>query len=396
VLLSRENRRDATIDLNWTMTATSRWPTLAAVAFVAMAVVETSFVAAHDSGHSKRMYPLPIRPGKLTPGPSNHTDQWAVIVSTSRFWHNYRHATNALEVYRVFRDSGVPDSHIVLMLADDIACEPRNVYPSTVHGTFDMKTNTMCADVEVDFSGDSVTAINFLRVLTGRMPAGTAERQQIFPGPNSNVFIYLTGHSGAHFMKFHDYDFMTSYDLGDAVATMHRLGRYHRLLFSVDTCQAETIFTHIDAPDAISLSSSAEYQNSLSHPHHYGAEIGNTLVDGFAAEFFKLFFNRFGRKHNRTSAGVVVDPWNSVKVPKSVGLIDFFASLDRSLVMSDHVWSHERDEAGMATLKADWKLRDFVGPGTSGHVLRREAPSKGRAGKLDAGGNRKQSRWTRL
>ena len=26
-------------------------------------------------------------------------DNWAVIVSTSRFWHNYRHAANALGIY---------------------------------------------------------------------------------------------------------------------------------------------------------------------------------------------------------------------------------------------------------------------------------------------------------
>lgn len=29
-----------------------------------------------------------------------HTDTWAVIVSSSRFWLNYRHTSNALSIYQ--------------------------------------------------------------------------------------------------------------------------------------------------------------------------------------------------------------------------------------------------------------------------------------------------------
>jgi phosphatidylinositol glycan class K len=337
--------------------------------FVVAVCYLTTFVAA--GGHDKRLHPLPIRPGKLDAHPSNHTDQWAVIVATSRFWHNYRHTTNALEVYRMLRDSGLPDSHIVLMLADDIACEPRNAFPTVVHGTYDLRANVMCADVEVDFAGDSVTAINFLRVLTGRMPAGTPSRQQIFPGPTSNVLVYMTGHSGAHFMKFHDYDFMTSYDVADAINAMHRAQRYHRLLFVVDTCQAETIFTHISAPNVVSIASSREHQNSISHPHHHAAEIGNALVDGFTSEWFREFFAQFG---GGQPGHVVVDPFSFVHVPSDVGLIQFFGILDPRVTQSEYVWSHERDAEGFAVLAAHWKVRDFFGPGlrripgsTAGH-----------------------------
>ena len=33
-------------------------------------------------------------------------------VSTSRYWFNYRHTTNALTIYQRLRRSGVPDSNI--------------------------------------------------------------------------------------------------------------------------------------------------------------------------------------------------------------------------------------------------------------------------------------------
>jgi glycosylphosphatidylinositol transamidase (GPIT) subunit GPI8 len=64
-------------------------------------------------------------------------DNWAVIVCASRFWFNYRHVSNALAVYHTVRELGVPDSHIVLMLADDIACNARNPTPGTVLNELD-------------------------------------------------------------------------------------------------------------------------------------------------------------------------------------------------------------------------------------------------------------------
>ena len=34
---------------------------------------------------------------------SNHTNNWAVLVDTSRFWFNYRHVANTLSMYRTVR-----------------------------------------------------------------------------------------------------------------------------------------------------------------------------------------------------------------------------------------------------------------------------------------------------
>ena len=51
---------------------------------------------------------------------SEHTSNWAVLVCSSRYWFNYRHVANALSIYRTVKRLGIPDSHIILMLADDV------------------------------------------------------------------------------------------------------------------------------------------------------------------------------------------------------------------------------------------------------------------------------------
>ena len=40
---------------------------------------------------------------------SDHTNNWAVLVDTSRFWFNYRHVANVLSMYRSVKRLGIPD-----------------------------------------------------------------------------------------------------------------------------------------------------------------------------------------------------------------------------------------------------------------------------------------------
>lgn len=96
-----------------------------------------------------------------------HTSNWAVLVNTSRFWFNYRHAANALTFYQLCRKHGIPDSQIILMLADDIACNPRNLKPGRIFNEEDQTGDVYGESVEVDYRGDEVTAENLIRLLTG-------------------------------------------------------------------------------------------------------------------------------------------------------------------------------------------------------------------------------------
>lgn len=98
---------------------------------------------------------------------SNHTSNWAVLVCTSKYWYNYRHVSNTLSFYRTVKRMGIPDSNIILMLAEDAACNPRNPYPAEVFNHESHKLNVYGTDVEVDYRGDEVTVENFIRVLTG-------------------------------------------------------------------------------------------------------------------------------------------------------------------------------------------------------------------------------------
>lgn len=42
---------------------------------------------------------------------ANHSNNWAVLVDTSRFWFNYRHVANVLSIYRSVKRLGIPDRY---------------------------------------------------------------------------------------------------------------------------------------------------------------------------------------------------------------------------------------------------------------------------------------------
>ena len=49
-----------------------------------------------------------------TPLGNDPSNIHAIIVSSSRYWFNYRHAINALGMYEIYRQNGIPDENIIL------------------------------------------------------------------------------------------------------------------------------------------------------------------------------------------------------------------------------------------------------------------------------------------
>ena len=63
---------------------------------------------------------------------------------------------------------GIPDSNIILMLADDTSCNLRNKFPGSVYANAGRHLDLYGDNIEVDYRGYEVTVENFIRVLTGK------------------------------------------------------------------------------------------------------------------------------------------------------------------------------------------------------------------------------------
>ncbi len=140
----------------------------------------------------------------------------------------------------------------------------------------------------MDYRGYEVTVENFVRLLTGRLPADTPRSKRLLTDAGSNVLIYMTGHGGDGFLKFQDSEEITNIELADAFEQMWSKQRYHEIFFMIDTCQAASMYQRLYSPNVLAVASSLVGEDSLSH--HVDPAIGVYIIDRYtyyALEFLE-------------------------------------------------------------------------------------------------------------
>eukprot|EP00890_Picochlorum_soloecismus_P003076 jgi/Picsp_1/376/NSC_00374-R1_gpi-anchor transamidase precursor len=308
-------------------------------------------------------------PGSNDYNSRNGTDTWAVIVNSSRFWLNYRHTANALGLYRSLRTLGVPDERIILMIADCATCDPRLFSPGKLWfrpgmalGDYEKEEETVIDYRDMEVSADSV-----LRVLTGNVPKGMSGSQVLGAGPNSTVLVFLTGHGGDRFLKFHDQSELMAADLGSAIEYMHRMKRFKDLLVILDTCQASTMYEDTGGA-ARWIGAASSKRDQSSYALNSDGAVGAYLVDEFthhlvqyleevvrrnplADPTFEQLLQYVSRK--KMSSQVQSDDGKHPEGVRGVRVSDFFASRDSkaecSVVDRDAVMHEQVDEDDTAS-----------------------------------------------
>lgn len=120
------------------------------------------------------------------------SDHWAVVMSGSKGYSNYRHQSDAFRAVRLLMENGVARDHIIHLSYDDIAYHEANPFPGAIYNEPAEGEGTNVYDEGlIDFRGEDVNKENFFKVLLG---------DQTAPGPvlgsssDSKVFIYYVDH----------------------------------------------------------------------------------------------------------------------------------------------------------------------------------------------------------
>ncbi|KAH8911555.1 GPI-anchor transamidase precursor [Coniochaeta sp. PMI_546] len=297
----------------------------------------------------------------LAPAPlvaAEHTSNWAVLVSTSRFWFNYRHLANVLSIYRTVKRLGIPDSQIILMLPDDMACNPRNAFPGTVYSNADRAVDLYGDNIEVDYRGYEVTVENFIRLLTDRVGDEMPRSKRLLTDDRSNILVYMTGHGGNEFLKFQDAEEIGAYDLADAFEQMWEKKRYHEILFMIDTCQANTMYSKLYSPNIIATGSSELDQSSYSH--HADNDVGVAVIDRYTYYNLEFLETQVRDINSKKTVGDLFDSYDYEKIHSHAGVrYDLFrggAEAARSRLITDffgNVQNVEVDGTKNTTLEED-------------------------------------------
>jgi legumain len=191
----------------------------------------------------------PPAPTAPTPSPEGMTN-WAVIVTGSQGYGNYRHHADACHAYQIVRKNGIPKENIILMMQDNVANDKENPFPGQL---FNKPTAAGEAGVDVydgcfpDYTGSIVDAQLFMDVLTGNT-AGNATKV-LQSGPNDKVFVNFVDHGGGKIVAMPNGPFLTADVLNGALKTMHDKKMYDKLVFYMEACNSGSMFEDILTDD---------------------------------------------------------------------------------------------------------------------------------------------------
>ena len=167
--------------------------------------------------------------------------RWAVLISGSSGYWNYRHQSDVCHAYQLLKKGGLKDENIIVFMYDDIALNEENPRPGVIinspHGS------DVYNGVPKDYTGDDVTVNNFFSVILGNKTALTGGSGKVVDsGPNDHIFIYYSDHGGPGVLGMPTSPFMYANDLIDVLKKKHASGTYKSMVFYLEACESGSIF----------------------------------------------------------------------------------------------------------------------------------------------------------
>lgn len=209
-----------------------------------------------------------------------HKGNWAVVIGTSDTWANYRHQADAMAMYQILKRHGYDDDHIVMIIADNIAYDSRNLYPGVVKVRPDGEN--LYQDMVVDYNINDVTIDDLKEILLGnssdRLP------HVISSGKNDNVIVFWCGHGNYNMLAWGSHATVYGSQVRDILQAMKNEQRYRKILFAMDACYSGSIGEAcIGIPGVLFMTAANAYETSKADMKD--SEMGIWLSNGFTRAF---------------------------------------------------------------------------------------------------------------
>ncbi|XP_033627906.1 legumain-like [Asterias rubens] len=218
------------------------------------------------------------------PVDGNEPVHWALLVAGSSGWYNYRHQADVCHSYQVLHNHGIPDSHIVVMMYDDIANNKENKMPGIIINH--PNGSDVYAGVPKDYTGEDVTPDNFLKVLQGDKSGmtGIGSGKVIESGPNDNVFVYFSDHGATDLIGFPSAELMET-DLKQALENMSKQDKFKKFVFYLEACESGSMFDNFKIKDLYVTTASAPDESS--YACYFDDKLGTFLGDVYSVRWME-------------------------------------------------------------------------------------------------------------
>jgi len=202
-------------------------------------------------------------------------DRWALLIAASSSWRNYRFQADVLAMYQLLKLHGYDDSHIVLIVEDDLADNAENRYD---HGNVRVSESgpNLRVPEAIDYKLSTLTPDDIGDILLGR----SSERlpQVIKATENDNVLVFWSSHGSPGWLDFGETTTMSYSKLKDFMKqTPHR-----KMLVMMEACYSGGFGEVCQGlPGTLVMTAANAYEPSRASgwSSHIGVYLTNSFTD---------------------------------------------------------------------------------------------------------------------
>uniref|UniRef100_A0A6B2L507 Legumain prodomain domain-containing protein n=1 Tax=Arcella intermedia TaxID=1963864 RepID=A0A6B2L507_9EUKA len=147
--------------------------------------------------------------------------------------------------------NGMSEERIITFVYDDLANDPQNPFPGQLfnHPAPGQGDDVYANCVQPgDYTGQDLTADNFIAVLTGNASAAPQGKKVLRSTEADNVFVNFIDHGGVAVIAFPD-RLMHNTELVGALREMKERKMYGRLVFYMEACESGSMFNGVVGGD---------------------------------------------------------------------------------------------------------------------------------------------------
>lgn len=220
----------------------------------------------------------------VTGSSQNSSSNWAVLVAGSNGYYNYRHQADVAHSYQILHKmGGYPTENIIVMMYNDVVNATDNPLPGQLFnepGGVDVY-----GDIEIAYSGEEVTAENFLNVIQGKKHR--EDRRVLESGPNDNVFVYYSDHGANGLVAMPVGDPLYAKDLIEALNYMHNNSMYAQLVFYLEACESGSMFDGILSNTTNVFATTAATPDQPSYAYYYNDTLSTYMADEYSIRWMQ-------------------------------------------------------------------------------------------------------------
>ncbi|KAK8795488.1 hypothetical protein WA158_000145 [Blastocystis sp. Blastoise] len=216
-------------------------------------------------------------------------DKWAVIVSGSAYYYNYRHQADAAHAYHVLLNNGYSPEHIITFSINDVPNASENPFPGTLYNKPGNGSINYNEGFVVDYSGAWSTPDLYLEVIKG---IKKGNNKVLETTEEDTILLIFFDHGSKGLISFTNGS-LYSDQLLNAFTYMHENKKYKRIVYYMEACHSGSMFESLPTDWNIYALTSANPDEPsyacycTSQAFVNGVDIGSCLGDYFSVSWME-------------------------------------------------------------------------------------------------------------